>query len=178
MLKKILIGVVVLVAALAVFVAMQPDDFRIERSATVNAPATDVFAQVNDFHKWEAWSPWAKLDPAAKAVFEGAAAGKGAVFKWSGNDKVGEGTMMVAESRPGEFVRIDVEFVKPFEGKNTSEFTFKPAGGRTVVTWSSYGKHNFISKAMCLVMNMEKMLGPDMEKGLAQMKSVAEGGKS
>jgi uncharacterized protein YndB with AHSA1/START domain len=178
MLKKILIGAVVVIAALAVFVAMQPDDFRIERTANVNAPPAAVFAQVNDFHKWEAWSPWAKLDPTAKATFEGAPAGQGAVFKWSGNDKVGEGTMTVAESRPAELVRIDVEFVKPFEGKSTSEFAFKPQGSQTAVTWSSYGKHNFISKAMCLVMNMEKMLGPDMEKGLAQMKSVVEGGKS
>jgi hypothetical protein len=177
MLKKILIGLVVLIAALAGYVGMQPDDFRIERSATVNAPAPDVFAQVNDFHKWEAWSPWAKRDPAAKATFEGPSAGQGATFKWSGNAEVGEGSMVVAESRPAELVRIDVEFVKPFEGRNTSEFAFAPQGNQTAVTWRMYGKHNFIGKAMCLVMNMEKMLGPDMEKGLAQMKSVAEGGK-
>ena len=178
MLKKILIGVAAIIAALIGFVAMQPDDFRIERTAIVAAPAPVVFTQVNDFHKWQAWSPWAKLDPAAKATFEGPSAGPGAVFKWSGNDKVGEGSMTVAESRPGELVRIDVEFVKPFEGKNTSEFAFKPQGNQTTVTWSSYGKHTFVSKAMCLVMNMEKMLGPDMEKGLAQMKAVVESGKS
>ena len=96
------------------------------------------------------------------------------MFKWSGNDKVGEGKMTLVESKPGELIRIEVEFVKPFEGSSTSEFIFRPQDNGTEVVWASYGPMNFISKAMCLVMNMEKMLGPDMEKGLAQMKMLAE----
>ena len=177
MLKKILILLILGIAGLAGYVALQPDNFRIERRMTVDAPPQEVFAQVNDFHKWDDWSPWAKLDPDATVAFDGPRAGQGAVFRWSGNDKIGQGTMTLVTSKPGEFVRVDVEFVKPFEGKSTSEFTFRPQGDRTQVTWTSHGPMNFLSKAMCLIMNMEKMLGPDMEKGLVQMKAVAEGRK-
>ena len=178
MLIKILIGVaaalVLVVGVLAALVAMQPAEFRIERSATIAAPAPAVFAQVNDFHNWEAWSPWAKLDPAARNSFEGAPAGKGAAFSWTGNSKVGEGRMTITESRPGELVRIKLEFLKPFEATNTAEFTFKPEGERTAVTWSMYGHNNFIGRAVCLFVNMDKALGGEFEKGLASMKSVAE----
>jgi carbon monoxide dehydrogenase subunit G len=177
MIRKILgiiAAIAVIVAGFAVYVALQPSEFRIVRSASIAAPPAAVFAQVNDFHKWEAWSPWAKLDPAAKVDFEGAPAGEGAVFTWSGNDQVGEGRMTLAESRPDELVRIQVAFVRPFEGGNVSEFAFKPEGAQTAVTWTMSGRNGFIGKAMCLFIDMEKMLGGDMEKGLAQMKSVAE----
>jgi carbon monoxide dehydrogenase subunit G len=177
MIKKIVTVLAVLfviIAAFAVYVALQPAEFRIERTATIAAAPADVFDQVNDFHKWEAWSPWAKLDPQAKVTFEGAPAGQGAVFTWSGNDDVGEGRMTLAESRSNELVRIDVAFVKPFEGGNISEFAFKPDGEQTAVTWTMSGRNGFIGKAMCLFVDMDKMLGGAMEKGLAQMKSVAE----
>ena len=178
MLKKVLIGVAAVVVVLVIVVATRPSTFHVERSINVSAAPDAAFAQVNDFHAWPNWSPWEKMDTGMKKTYSGAPSGQGSVYAWAGNDKVGEGAMTVAESRPGELVRINVEFVKPFEGKNTSEFAFKPQGNQTAVTWSSYGKHTFVSKAMCLVMNMEKMLGPDMEKGLAQMKAVVESGKS
>lgn len=174
MLKKILIALAAIVLIFLVVVAMQPSDFRVERTASIAAPAADVFTNVNDFHKWEAWSPWAKLDPAAKVAFEGPEAGQGAVMTWAGNDKVGEGKMTLVESRPSDLVKINVDFVKPFEGSISSEFTFKPEGDQTAVTWAMAGHHNFFEKALCLVMNGTKMIGDDMEKGLAQLKSVVE----
>jgi hypothetical protein len=174
-LLKILIGVAaVVVLAVAVLVVMQPSEFRIQRSATIAAPAPVVFAQVNDFHNWEAWSPWAKLDPSATNSFEGAPAGTGASFAWAGNSKVGEGRMTIVESRPSELVWIKLEFLKPFAATNTAEFTFKPEGDRTAVTWSMYGHNNFLARAVGLVVNMDKFLGGEFEKGLASMKSVAE----
>jgi hypothetical protein len=126
-----------------------------------------VFAQVNDFHNWEAWSPWAKLDPAAKAIIEGPRAGKGAIFRWAGNEEVGEGSMTITESRPSDLIRIKLEFLKPFEATNTAEFTFKPVDNQTNVTWSMEGQNNFIAKAVCLFMNMDQMVGGQFEKGLA-----------
>src|SRR5690242_2693728 len=97
MIKKILLyGIVVIVIIIAIFcvvVAMQPAHYQVERSAIINAPATVVFAQVNDFHKWEAWSPWAKMDPSMKTTYSGAPAGNGAVYSWAGNKDVGEGRM-------------------------------------------------------------------------------------
>ena len=131
-------------------------------------------AQVNDFHNWEVWSPWAQLDPAAKYSFEGAPAGKGAAFSWAGTNKVGEGRMTITESRPNELVRIKLEFLKPFEATNTAEFTFRPEGERTAVTWSMFGHNNFISRAVFLFVNMDKALGGEFEKGLASMKAAAE----
>ncbi len=176
--RKILIGaaaiVVLAVAGLAALVAMQPSEFRIERSATIAAPAPAVFAQVNDFHNWEAWSPWAKLDPSAKSSFEGAPAGQGASFAWAGDNKVGEGRMTIVESRPGELVRIRLEFLRPFAATNTAEFTFKPEGERTAVTWSMYGHNNFIARAIGLFVDMDRALGGEFDKGLASMKSAAE----
>jgi hypothetical protein len=174
MLKKVLIALAAVVVVLIAVVAMQPSEFRVARGAVIRAPAPDVFAQVNDFHSWEAWSPWAKLDPAARSSFEGPRAGTGAIFAWAGNDKIGEGRMMVIESRPSELIRIALDFVKPMEGRSIAEFTFKPEGDQTAVTWSMTGHHNFIAKAVCLFMNLDKMIGGDFEKGLANLKSVVE----
>jgi uncharacterized protein YndB with AHSA1/START domain len=175
--KKILIALLVLAAMVAGFaavVAMQPSEFRIVRSATIPAPPAAVFAQVNDFHNWEAWSPWKKLDPAAKNSFEGAPSGTGAVFKWAGNSEVGEGSMTITESQPNDLVRIRLDFVKPFEDTSTAEFTFKPEVEQTLVTWSMYGRKNFIGKAMCMFMDMDKMVGGSFEEGLANIKAVLE----
>ena len=167
-----------LVLGFVVVVALQPSDFRVERSATVATPQADVFAQVNDLRKWDAWSPWAKLDPEAKISFEGPESGQGAAMSWSGNDKVGEGKMTVVESQPNDAVKLWVDFVKPFEGTSNSDFAFRSEGEGTAVTWSMSAHHNFLEKAMCLVMNGKQMISDDMEKGLAQLKSVAEAGKS
>jgi hypothetical protein len=174
MFKKILLGLAALVAVFLVIVAMQPDEFRVSRSATVTAPPARVFAQVNDFHNWEAWSPWAKLDPNAKATFEGPQSGEGAVFIWAGNNEVGEGRMTLMQSRPSESIRIKLDFVKPMEGTSDVEFTFKPQNNDTVVTWTMSGQNNFIGKAICLIMNQDKMIGGYFEKGLANLKSVVE----
>lgn len=174
MLVKILIGLFVVIGVFAAIVAMRPSDFRIERSAVVAAPAPVVFAQVNDLHNWDAWSPWAKLDPAAKQTYDGPRAGTGAAFAWVGNKQVGEGRMTITESRPTEFIRFKLDFVKPFAGTNMAEFTFTPRGGQTAVTWSMSGKQNFMAKVFCMFMNMDRMVGGQFEQGLAQMKSLAE----
>jgi polyketide cyclase/dehydrase/lipid transport protein len=174
MILKILIVLALILAAFVVAVLLQPSDFKITRSATVNAPAAAVFAQVNDFHKWEAWSPWAKMDPAAKNSYEGPAAGKGALFRWEGNNDVGAGNMTITESRPSDLILIRLEFLKPMPAVNTTEFTFKPDGSQTLVTWTMSGKNNFMGKAFGLIVNCDKMVGGWFEKGLASIKSLAE----
>ena len=172
--KRIFIGFASVVVVLAAVAALQPGEFRVARSATISGPPAEVFAQVNDFHNWEAWSPWAKLDPACKNAFEGPRNGTGAVFTWSGNDRVGEGRMTIIESRPHERIRIKLEFKKPFESTCTAEFTFKPEGKQTAVAWSMSGENTFVSKAFHLFVDMDKMVGGDFEKGLAQLNAVAE----
>ena len=174
MIKKILLGLVVIVVVLCIVIALQSSTYHVERTATVNAPAPVVYAQVNDFHNWNAWSPWAKLDPAMKQTFEGAPAGNGAIYTWNGNKEVGQGRMLITESHPSELVKIKLDFIRPFAGTSDTVFTFKPAGNQTTVTWSMSGDKNFIAKAFHLFVNMDKMIGGDFEKGLAQMKAVAE----
>ena len=174
MLKKILIALAAIVVVVVVVVALQPSEFRVTRTAVISAPAPAVFAQVNDFHKWEAWSPWARLDPAMKQTYEGAREGTGAIYRWAGNREVGEGSMTITESRPSDLVRIRLEFLKPFAGTSTAEFTFKPEGNHTAITWSMTGDNNFMAKAVHLFMNMGTMVGGNFEKGLAHMKSGVE----
>jgi hypothetical protein len=173
----ILLAIAVTVVVLVVVIVTRPADFSISRSTTISAPPQAVFPQVNDFHHWEAWSPWAKIDPAMKMTFAGPAAGTGAIYTWAGNNKVGEGRMTIVESRPSELVRIKLEFMKPFAATNATEFIFRPQGNQTAVTWSMSGQRNFMAKAMSLVMSMEKMVGGQFETGLQQMKAIAEAGK-
>jgi hypothetical protein len=174
MLVKILIAVVVVLLGLVAFIATQPGEFQVARSATFAAPAPAVFAQVNELKKWEAWSPWAKKDPQAKSSYAGPAAGAGASMSWAGNKEVGEGRMTIVESSPNALVRFKLEFFKPFAATNTAEFSFKEEGGRTALTWSMRGQNNFIGKAMCLVFDMDKMVGGDFEAGLAGIKAIVE----
>ena len=174
MLNWILIAVAAIVVVFIAVVALQPADFRVQRSALVAAPAQAVFAQVNDFHNWRAWSPWEKLDPQLKRTYEGPQAGTGAKYAWAGNKDVGEGRMTITESRPGERILIDLRFIKPMAATNTTEFLFKPEGGGTAVTWTMSGKHNFMGKAFSLLMNIDRMVGGQFEQGLANMKSLVE----
>lgn len=171
---KILAIVVVIIIVLVVIVALQAGDFRVARSTLMSAPPAAVFAQVNDFHKWNAWNPWGKIDPAMKQNYEGAPAGPGAVYTWTGNKEVGEGRMTITDSRPSDLIRVKLEFFKPFAATNTAEFSFVPEGNQTRVTWSMFGEKNFMAKAIHLFMNMDKMIGGQFEKGLADMKAVAE----
>jgi len=174
MLIKILVALAVIVLGFVGVVAMRPSEYRVARTATIAAPAPAVFAQVNDFHKWDAWNPWAKLDPAMKQAYAGAPAGIGAIYTWAGNSEVGEGRMTLTESRPSDLVRIRLEFLKPFATTSTAEFSFKPERDHTVVTWSMAGKVNFMAKVVHLFMDMDRMIGGNFEKGLAQLKSVVE----
>src|SRR5437762_9581513 len=172
---KIIIGLATVVVLLVIVITLQPSSFRIARSATMLAPRPRVFAEVNDLHKWEAWSPWVKMDPNCKMTYEGSPPGTGASVFWSGNKKVGEGRMTITDSRPGEMVRIKLEFLRPFKATNTTEFTFAPVtDDATTVTWSMTGERNFFFKAFGLFMNMDKLIGGDFERGLASMKSKVE----
>jgi uncharacterized protein YndB with AHSA1/START domain len=154
---------------------MQPSEFRVARTATIAAPAPVVFAQVNDFHQWRAWSPYDELDPAMKRTYAGAPAGAGASYSWVGNGHAGEGRATIIDSRPNDLIRIQLDFVKPFAGTAFAEFAFRPEGDRTTVEWSLAGRNNFLAKAVHLFMNMDRMVGGQFEQGLAQLKSIVEG---
>ena len=174
MLLKILIVLALIVVAFVVVAALQPTEYRVVRSANIAAPPAVVFARVNDLHQFQEWSPWAKLDPAAKTTFEGPPAGAGAVFNWAGNHEVGAGRMTITESHPHDLIRFRLDFLKPFAGTANAEWTFKPEGTQTAVTWSMSGRKNFVSKAISVFMSMDKMIGGQFEKGLADLKALSE----
>jgi hypothetical protein len=174
MLQKILLVLALALVAFCIVVALRPPEFRLSRSISIAASPSVVFPHVNDLHQWEPWSPWARLDPNMKQTYEGAPAGTGATYHWVGNKEVGEGKMTITENRPPELIQIQLDFLKPFAATNQTEFTFQPQGNETLVTWTMSGKNNFMAKAAHLVMNIEKRVGSDCEKGLAQLKSVCE----
>ena len=174
MLKPIFIITIGLIAAILIYAATKPDAFRIQRTVNINAPADKIFAFINDFHNWSTWSPWEKLDPTMKKTHSGAPEGKGAVYEWDGNKDVGTGRSEIVETIPPSRVLIKLDFVKPFEAHNYAEFTLAPHASSTEVTWAMYGPQPYVAKVMTLFFNMDKMVGGQFEKGLADLKTVTE----
>jgi len=174
MVKKIAVVVAVLVAGILVYAATRPDTFRVERSTSIKASPEKIFPLINDFHRWEAWSPWEKIDPAVRRSYLGADAGKGAVYIWMGNKDVGQGNMKIIESTPSSNVLIKIDFIKPFEAHNTIEFTLERQGDAAKVTQAMYGPSPFLSRLMGLFCSMDKMVGQKFEEGLAGLKAIAE----
>ena len=179
MLVKILIGVAGVLVLFVAVVATRPSAYHVERKLAVAAPAELVFGVLNDLHQFAGvlvlfGSPWGKLDPNMQKTFEGPAAGVGQSYSWSGKE-VGKGKMTIEESVPGQKVGIKLHFVKPMESTAHCALTLAGAPAGSLVTWSMEGNHNFIGKAIGLFMNMDKMLGRDIEMGLARLKTVAEG---
>ena len=174
MVLKILIGIVIVIVLLVIIVASRPSTFRVQRSITIAASPENVFARINDFRDWGAWSPWEKKDPNMKRTFGDKTAGVGGTYAWAGDKNVGEGRMTIERSERPSLIQIKLEFFKPFAGTNTATFAFTPAPSGTTVTWSMDGRYNFITKGVSMVMNMDKMIGTDFADGLSNLKAVAE----
>ena len=163
-----------LLGAILIYAATKPDSFRVERSTAIKAPPDRIFPLINDFHQWEAWSPWEKIDPALKRTYSGAASGKGAVYEWSGNKNVGAGRMEIIESSPSSKVVLKLDFSAPFEAHNEVEFSLRPEGETTRLTQAMYGPSLYVSKLMGLFFNMDKMVGEKYEEGHASIKTLVE----
>jgi hypothetical protein len=176
MIKWILIGLAAVVAVIApvlIVAATRSGNFRVERSASLPASPAALFEHVNNHHKFVVWNPFMKLDPDVKNTFSGPDSGVGALCSWDGNSKVGAGSCTIVESKPGELVRCRMDWKRPMEGVATVDFTFKPEGDKTVVTWSMYGTNNFMGKVVSLFMDCDKMVGPQFEQGLTDLGKVA-----
>jgi len=174
MFKKIAIVVLVLVVAVLAYAATRPDTLHVQRSASVKAPPEEIFPLISDFHRWTAWSPWEKRDPAMKRTYGGAAQGKGAVYEWEGNSEVGQGRMEITDASDPSRITIKLDFIEPFEGHNVAEFALVPEGGATNVIWSMAGPTPFLGKLIGVFVNMDTMIGKDFEAGLTNLKAMAE----
>lgn len=164
----------VVIAGLLIIAASRPDSFRIQRALSIKASPERIFALINNFHEWEAWSPWEKVDPSLKRTYSGAPLGKGAVYEWNGNKSVGQGRMEIVDSSLPTKVVIKIDFVRPIEAHNTLEFKLAMQSDFTTVTQAMYGPSPFISKVMGLFFSMDKMVGQKFEEGLAAIKFIAE----
>jgi uncharacterized protein YndB with AHSA1/START domain len=171
-----IIAAVLVLAAAAVLIlaSRKPDTLRVQRSASIDAPPEKIFALINDFHQWRAWSPYEDRDPNLQRSYSGASSGKGAVYEWKGNKNVGSGRMEILDAPPSNRIVIKLDFISPFEGHNTAEFTLLPQGSATDVTWLMHGPAPLMSKVMQVFMNMDRMIGKDFETGLANLKRITE----
>ena len=171
----IILALVFIALILIVVVTGQSNEFAVSRQIKIAAPREQVFPHVNELRNWEAWNPWAPLDPNCKMTYSGPPAGVGASYAWSGNNKIGAGQNTITDSKPSELVRFRLEFLKPMAATNMAEFRFQDENGQTLVTWSMSGKRNLPGKIFGLFLNCDKMCAGQFDKGLAQIKSLVEG---
>lgn len=173
-LSFVIIGLVVIVAALLIFASTKPDSFRVQRTATIKAPPEKIYPLIEDYHKWTSWSPWENKDPAMKRTYSGPESGKGARYAWDGNKEIGQGEMVISEATSPSRVVIAMHFIKPFDSRSTAEFTLQPKGDSTDVTWAMHGPSPFMSKVIGIFFSMDSMIGKEFETGLANLKGIAE----
>lgn len=174
MITGIVIVIVLLIAGVLILAATKPDVFQVERKAVIAAPPEKIFALINDFSRWGAWSPWEKKDPGMKRTFSASTGGKGATYAWEGNKNVGKGSMEIIESVPAAKIRLKLDFEAPFEAHNRVTFTLEPRDGGTQIIWLMEGPVPYFAKIMHVFINMDKMCGGDFETGLANLKTLAE----
>jgi uncharacterized protein YndB with AHSA1/START domain len=173
-LVTIAIVVIILVAVVLALAARRPNEFTVTRAVRIRATPDRIYPHIVDFHRWAAWSPWEKIDPAMRRSYSGAPTGTGSVYEWQGNSKAGVGRMEITQVTPPTSVTVKLDFLKPFEAHNTVTFTLLPIGDSTDVTWTMFGPSPFMTKVMGVFFNMDKLVGTDFERGLANLKAVAE----
>lgn len=169
------IGAIVVagIAVVLILAAMRPDQFRVQRSAAIKAPPEKIFPLISDLKAWTTWSPFEK-DPAMKRTYGASTSGKGATYAWDGNSQVGAGDVLITDAPAPSRVSLDLNMVRPFEAHNMVDFTLTPAGERTTVTWAMRGDVPYFAKIIHMFVNMDRMVGGEFEKGLANIKAIAE----
>lgn len=177
MLNKILLGVAAVIIIFSVLVMMQPNSYRIERSIGIEAPVESVYAQIADLKQWPAWSPWAQRDPKMKMKYSEVTTGVGAWSAWD-SESEGRGRQTISEAVDNRSLKIDLEFIAPFEAQASTDLTITPGpDGDVVLTWGMDGRNDgFVAKAFSLLMDFDKMIGADYESGLQAIKALSEQG--
>lgn len=170
----VIVVIVVLIAGVLVFAATKPDTFRVQHTASLKAPPQKIFPLINDLRTFNTWNPYEKKDPNLKGRYSGSSSGKGATYAFGGNKEVGAGSIEIVESLPSSKVTMKLNMIKPFEAQNTVEFTLRPEGDITNVTWAMQGRTPYVAKVIPLLFDMDSMVGKDFETGLANLKAAAE----
>ena len=174
MIRMLAVVAAITLAAILALAAFKPDEFRVQRSTTINAPAAKVFPLIDDFRRWTAWSPFEKMDPTMRRTYGATTAGKGATYAWEGDGKAGAGRMEIAESTAPSRVGIVLDFEKPIANRARATFTLSPHGDATLVTWTMESPNRYLVKVMHLFFDAEQIVGDDFARGLADLKAAAE----
>lgn len=174
MFKKISLIALGIIVGILIVAAMKPDEFRVERSVVIQAPAEKIFPLINDLRAFSTWSPYEKIDPAMQRSYSGPASGVGAAYAWRGNDQVGQGRMEITRSSAPDSVLMRLDFEAPMEAHNTAAFTLTPEGSGTRVNWAMFGPAPFMSKIITVFFSMDSMVGEQFSEGLANLKQLAE----
>ena len=174
MVVRILIIAAILIAGVLILAATKSDTIHIQRSIEINALPEKIFALISDFHNWSRWAPQDREDPTLKRTYSGSASGEGAVSDWIGSGNAGNGQMSITKSVSPTNISIAVDWVKPFAAHNLNEFTLKPQGTTTKVTWTMQGTNVYVMKVMSIFTNMDRFMGKHFETGLTNLKAAAE----
>jgi len=172
-LKLTLLVLALVLGGVLILAAMRPDQFRVQRTAIVQAPADKIYPLISDLRQFNTWNPYEKKDPNIVGAYSGPPSGAGAAYAFTGNKDVGKGAIKITSATP-EVVRMDLVMLEPFKADNRVEFRIEPAGSATKVTWQLEGKSPFIAKVVQLFLDMDSMVGKDFEAGLAGLKKLAE----
>lgn len=174
MLIIVLIVAFCFVGLLLALVAFQPSSYRLSRSVLISSEPSEVYARVNNLRQYAKWNPFGRHDLTMKTTFEGPASGPAATMHWAGNSQVGAGRLTITDTEPNQLVRMNLDFIKPFPSTATTEFVLACEDGQTRVSWSMFGQRSFIPKAVGLFVDIDRMVGSEFEKGLAELKRLAE----
>lgn len=175
-LKKIILGVVVLAGILLIIALFVKKEYSVEREITINKPKSQVFDYIKYLKNQDNYSVWARMDPAMKKEYHGTDGEPGFVSAWESDDKnVGKGEQRIEKISEGDRIDLDLHFIKPFEGKADARMTTESvAANQTKVKWGFDSKMNYPMNIMLLFMNMEKMIGNDLQTGLDTLKVILE----
>ena len=170
------IGMVMITAVIVVLIlaSMKPNRFRVERSLNIAAPAAKIFPLLDDLKQQRIWSPWERKDPDMKRVYSGAERGVGAIYEWDGDKNIGAGRQEITSVKPNEKIEAKIDFIRPMQAKNRFEYVLRPIDSGTNVTWTIFGPMPFMSKIMSIFMSFDSMIGSEFEKGLVELKALAE----
>jgi uncharacterized protein YndB with AHSA1/START domain len=174
MIPKIMLVVLAFVAVIVIYAGTKPSTFHVQRSATIKASPEKVFPLINDLRNWPRWAPQDREDPTMKRTFAGAESGPGATSDWSGSGNTGKGRMTIIDSIAPKSVTVAVDWERPFAVRNVNEFRLEPDGSNTRITWSMSGPNLFVMKLMSVFMNMDERMGEHFERGLNDLKTIAE----
>jgi hypothetical protein len=164
---------IAIVAAFLFYVIRKPDSFAVQRQISINAMPVDIFPWINNLKNMNQWNPWSTQDAKSVISYEGPEEGPGAAYAWAGG-KMGQGRFQIVDVKLPTEINCRLLMIKPMAANNVVNFSLAPSSGPTTVTWRMSGKNGFVSKLMHTIVNMDKMVGRDFERGLANLKALVE----